>query len=745
MAQYFQDSKGIRHEFPDDATPEEIDLATRSLSTQPHAPAKQPSFTDKVEQNLGNVFGSLPVIGKQAGEFTRAFAHHVGNLPLGIGQSVVDINVAGRDAIIGKPDQSMSGLVSGKNNDTLQWLSNSVKKYGQDRGAFYQSDVPDSVASYTGATAGEVLPWLVGGGAKALQYVGRAGEIIPVAKGFMKGTSLLGQRIVGGAAQGGVASLFAPNLSDGSKLDQVKMSALIGGGSPIATGLLGVGANGLSSLYNVIKNPAISAGKRLLNEYGGEGILPYLDKAKSYFPNQKRTVAESLAGSEFSAKAAAAQKKLGNRPEFATAEEQMRVGNNAAEVNVFRNLAGTPEEKKAAKDLLDEKAGKWYRENIDQVSEKKRYLNASDLINEAKQKRMSTAERNSLNEARLILNRVSNGKLTPTEAQQQLKSIVVNTKTGKNAIEQAGLAMTEFQVKGRPIFQQINKGYDSASPVSNDLAAFLDKNLSKSGHIDDLGNMSTAKLQNVRKEFNRTISTWAKDPTKTISPQDWRYIKNVNATIDGSIERTVSGYSQAKRNYAQYSQVPNTQKAAQGLLDKSIDNANARLNSSHDAKLSPDLINRFLLNDMRKNYQIPQSARKQTEGVLRSMRETAGTNSALSRNGSDTNLNEITNIMQKYTKPFMTASGGAGAGALYGSFAGGVGTGAGAIIGGATGGTVGILNGRIVNRMAEGAYDNQEASKMIRAYLATLPQKERNAALINNPAWRVAISNSQGQ
>ena len=39
MAQYFKDGKGVMHEFPDDATPEEIDIATRSLSA-PKAPAE---------------------------------------------------------------------------------------------------------------------------------------------------------------------------------------------------------------------------------------------------------------------------------------------------------------------------------------------------------------------------------------------------------------------------------------------------------------------------------------------------------------------------------------------------------------------------------------------------------------------------------------------------------------------------------------------------------------------------------
>src|SRR3546814_14073841 len=94
------------------------------------------------------------------------------------------------------------------------------------READYQARVPDSMASYAGAAAGEVVPFAVGAPARLLQATGAK------VGGLLSKAPKLVQRIGSGVAQGGLLGLTQPVLDEGSgsgKLPQVGVGAGTGG------------------------------------------------------------------------------------------------------------------------------------------------------------------------------------------------------------------------------------------------------------------------------------------------------------------------------------------------------------------------------------------------------------------------------------------------------------------------------------------------------------------------------------
>src|SRR6266481_9071182 len=97
-----------------------------------------------------------------AKDFGKAALHHTMNLPHGAAQFVEHIGAGLAQKIA--PDSKFANAIS---NTAMSDDAAMAERERQ-----YQASTPDSAASYTGATAGELLPFLAGNAGPALEKVG---------------------------------------------------------------------------------------------------------------------------------------------------------------------------------------------------------------------------------------------------------------------------------------------------------------------------------------------------------------------------------------------------------------------------------------------------------------------------------------------------------------------------------------------------------------------------------------------
>jgi hypothetical protein len=188
---------------------------------------------------LPGVLGDINDFGNNLGD---AVSHHLGNLPVGLAQ----LGMHGAAAVSGS--QSV-GDAAGK-----------LDNYAQQREQQYQASVPTNTASVIGAGIGEALPWLTGAGEL------RALGAIPEA------TSLVG-KLGHAALEGGAIGAASPVTNGQSfgveKAKQVGLSALIGGGLPVA----GRAVSELAGLGQHVVAPQVIARNNLARLIGSENAV----------------------------------------------------------------------------------------------------------------------------------------------------------------------------------------------------------------------------------------------------------------------------------------------------------------------------------------------------------------------------------------------------------------------------------------------------------------------------------------
>lgn len=154
-----------------------------------------------------------------AQDFLSAAGHHLMNLPHGAAQ-LVENGVAKVASLL--PDNPVSRAIA---NTAAQ--DNAAM---QEREKAYQAVTPDNAASYAGAATGEVLPFIYGAGAKAIQGVGnKAADFASLLLGKT------GQTVTGGAAQGATVAALQPVTTGdywGTKGQQVGTGTAFGGMAP---------------------------------------------------------------------------------------------------------------------------------------------------------------------------------------------------------------------------------------------------------------------------------------------------------------------------------------------------------------------------------------------------------------------------------------------------------------------------------------------------------------------------------
>ena len=338
---------------PQISDPSQVQAAKAQFDAQTAPSMPTMTVTADREQRLPGVLGTINDFGNDLGD---AFAHHLGNLPLGAAQLLAHTLVKDRVDTMGSmadavdPSQrSLSSLITGKQDEQPGLLGSlrslrqkgvaavdgavgKLDQYIANREQKYQQDTPDSVGSYAGAATGEILPWATGlGEARAL-------GLIPKAASTIGKMATVGSE---GALMGALQPVTNGSFT-GEKAKQVGIG-LAGGIIPV----IGNAVGGAVNLAKHVANPRLIAGANLARVLGSDSTtLAKLDNAGSGVLAGVQPTAAQVAPSP---SAVLAEKALGNTP---YKQQLMERGNanNDARVAVLRKMAGDDASMQAAKD-----------------------------------------------------------------------------------------------------------------------------------------------------------------------------------------------------------------------------------------------------------------------------------------------------------------------------------------------------------------------------------------------------------
>lgn len=658
----------------------------------------------------------------------RAAGQQLGNLPLGAAQFAV--NSAGwvEDKITGG-----GGPISG--------AADSFNQYIADRERQYQAEVPDSTASYSGAAIGATLPWLTAPGIKLMETVGTAGRIIPRGTGILRAPSAGARIAVGGSAQGATAGAIATDTSGdySNKESQIKTGATLGAVTPI-TLLAGAKAvDGVSGAIDYARNPQRVAGRKLSEWYGSEPeVIQQLRQAKQYFPGEQITAAQALQNP----RAFAVEKAMGNQPEFKIMAEEVRNANNAARIGVVEDIAKTPAEMEAARQARRAATEPFYREAVNPVSPYKRYDNASAALDSVKGKRMSAEDFDALDQAGKIVRSVRDGRRTEDEAAQLLSQIQVKSATAQKALDQANAAVGKNMVDVTRLERDL-RGL-TLNPSST-VRSFASEQLNL---LDQLkaqygGKIPAANLQGIQQQLSREFN--AKAAGNGYDKSGQYVLGRLNARLNSLLDRSIPGYRDNARKYAQMSQPINDMEAGQAILKRAD---KKMLNSAGDEPLTLADMNRAIGDDEKAIYGVSDSNLQRLLGLRESLKRDGN---PLRSFGSDTDYNMNADgwlARQLYgegkgrgaVRDFGLPAAGAAVGDLLmpGYVGMGLGTTAGTAMSMGLKNQVSAINSRIATEAARGVYDSRVAADMIEQTLKENPNQAQ-ALLQQFPFWRRLI------
>lgn len=310
---------------------------------------------------------------KAGKEFGSAAIHHITGIPFGTGQ--LFSNAAAEAAGLVAPE---SGVAK-----SLQERAKSYGDFMRDREREYQARTPDSPASYAGAAAGEIAPFMLGPvktGLSALNegVSGGVGKLAELARINPTIAKYLGQ-VGGGAIIAPTAASLQPVLDENygqGKLGQLKNAAAIGAAIPAAgiplmataktVGKLTGGS--LDALRETFKNFSPRGQKALAEKHiadlAQEGGKPATDLAVKALetvrgPISNVTVADALAGgnvgagSRFGGPLVRLQDELARLPETSTQLRSSEVAQEVARKAALSRISGTEAERSVAASNLE--------------------------------------------------------------------------------------------------------------------------------------------------------------------------------------------------------------------------------------------------------------------------------------------------------------------------------------------------------------------------------------------------------
>ena len=355
---------------PEGATPEQLQrVATQHLLDQQNT--NPPSVTGAVTDP--QFYGDLA---RNAGDFGKAFVHHAMNIAHGGAQFVE--NVGAGLALRAAPNSSIA--------NTLAKTAMQDEAAMAAREANYQKTVPDSTASYAGATLGEIAPFLLGGPLQSgLTKIGeagtRGGEYLASKVPALGGLLRAGGSAVGRAAQGAAISAAAPVTSGDylkAKKLQVPLGSAVGVAAPVVPAAIRGTVRGVKGVLAPFTNPE-SIVQRAVGGLAktGQNVAGKVSTTPELVPGSIPTTAQAAPTPEM----IQAEKTLANNPALKPLFVQRQLDQNAARIAAVQSVAGEPgaleaakaERSRVAKNLYDwafshqEKVTPWMKGQVSQL------------------------------------------------------------------------------------------------------------------------------------------------------------------------------------------------------------------------------------------------------------------------------------------------------------------------------------------------------------------------------------------
>ena len=288
-------------------------------------------------------------MGLNAVDMGRAFAHHAMNIGHGGAQFLENLNAGSALAAQGR---FANQLGANRAADVAMQDEAAMRQ----REANYQATVPNNAATYTGAVAGEIAPFLLSGGLQqALTKTGEAvaqpfnaaAQKIPQVGSLLR----LGGKTAAGAAQGALISLPTPVVGTdqsygAQKAGQIGTGAVVGGTVPLATGIIGGTYRGVRNFVAPLVAPQ-SVVSGALQKFAGpnaQDMADQLRNAPQLVPGSEPTSAQVLQSPEI----VQAEKTIAGNPRYKPMFMAQQNAANAARLSAVGNVAQTPEALQAA-------------------------------------------------------------------------------------------------------------------------------------------------------------------------------------------------------------------------------------------------------------------------------------------------------------------------------------------------------------------------------------------------------------
>lgn len=354
---------------PDDATDEEVGQFLRDhkdkLDSYPMEPAGHgagvpaggPSPAAAKQSLLG-------AAGEGAGNLLYGTAKGLADPIYGLSQTGLHLINSGYQKLRG-PD--MGSVVTGKNSNGLQQLTDRYDKFLRDGERQYQSETDGSFLAGLGRVAGNLAPLAATLGASAPATAATAAPVAvakaPLATRAIEGALTTAANAAKGAAWSGSAPVYSsPNGYWDAKKDQAEVSAVLGAAAPtlvnvarnvrdaarpftapakmVANNILrGVEADAGASApaAGAPQTPGVSG---LTGVRSPQEVIARIDGRQRYVDGSKPTTAQVVNTQQLSM----AEKALENNPDYLVEMGNRANANNAARIAKLRAFAGTPED-----------------------------------------------------------------------------------------------------------------------------------------------------------------------------------------------------------------------------------------------------------------------------------------------------------------------------------------------------------------------------------------------------------------
>ncbi len=682
-------------------------------------------------------------------EGAMSAAHHLANLPLGMAQLFGHGVGAGADALL-PADSSVRQAIDTTNANMDANMAHREQQY--------QQTVPNSAASYTGAVAGEVAPFLLDAPVKGLQAIGDAAKVLPDASGWLGSASRFGNAALSGAAQGATvaaaqpvnnAQPHGPSYWD-AKLGQVGTGAALGAAIPAAAGAVGATYGGVkNALANVFTPEAVAANNLGRTLQATPDTLNALTNFSNPVPGVSPTTAQVLGGP----RAVMVEKAAANNPAFKEQLVENQNANNAARLSVLQQMSGTDASLQAARDARTAATQPFIDANLSPATPAIRWGNAQapiqDVLNNPS--RMPAQDFAAVQQANKVVQAVKSGAMQEDDGVQALNELgqSVSTQKAQGAFQQASAAINQNMIDPGAILKSIATTRNASSLGQNPT---VQKALTQiEGQIKGAQNINGLVPANVMDGIRQNVSRILQanhDPNALIGSQEEAGIAPVKQQITNTLNKNVPGFMDYLASYAKHSQPINDMQLARGILAPSDAGA---LNSGGDGVLTLNQVNRGLRASGNARYGLSPQAQAQVEGLQKSLQNESISNSIRSP-GSDTNYNAqaqgwlgrqmLGNNLQG-TGPAARGLASTLGGAIGYHLGGDMGAGAGIAAGAFINKAANVVNDRIMSAYQQGLMDPATARTMIARYL-NQNQAQAPSILQRFPAWQALLSGTAG-